>query len=280
MITLRAAVVLVFAIVACRKPPMPRPAPPDVAPSNGSTTIASTPRPEPSGVAPPAPSPLVPLPVAGFEDAVVAFPRGASRKPVIVAAHAHGEAVERVCEIFRGIVGDRAIVLCTRGLTWSSGPTYASEGSLARELDAAVDALAARYPERVAEGPVVYAGFSMGANFAVPALVAEPARFPRVIMVEGGVTDWTRARINAFARGGGQRVLFACGRAERVPKAQRIAEAMRTAGLDAHVVFGRDDDGSAHGHDEGGAVATAIVSELDWLVAGDARWSPEVLTPR
>src|SRR5947209_312381 len=114
------------------------------------------------------------LPVVGFADAIVAAPRTNEPRPVVVAAHGNYDRPEWQCEVWRGIVGDRAFVLCPRGRPRADSPspddvrfTYDGAASLAREVDAGLDALRARYGARVQDGPILYAGFSLGAILGV-----------------------------------------------------------------------------------------------------------------
>ena len=67
--------------------------------------------------------------------------------------------------MWRGIVNDRAFVVCPTGIASKSLPgafTYASHDALSDEIEDAVAALRAKYPDHVDEGPLVYSGFSLG----------------------------------------------------------------------------------------------------------------------
>ncbi len=62
------------------------------------------------------PAPTMALAVAGFGDAVVSVPAGATRAlPVVVAVLGIGDTPEEQCEAWRDVVGSRAFVLCPRG---------------------------------------------------------------------------------------------------------------------------------------------------------------------
>ncbi len=221
-----------------------------------------------------------PLPVPGFGDALVVLPKP-GRRPLVVVTHGHGEAPEGICALFSRLVAARAWVLCLRGTLWpiSQVHTYEGENALGEELDAAIAALVARYPD-VDEADAIYAGFSMGATFGVPVLVARATRFSRVILVEGGITDWSAGRIAAFARAAkngaaknGHRVLFAVGRAVKVPQAEAIVRKMKSAGIAAQSVFGVDEAGAEYGHGWDGPVAAQIERALPWLLEGDVRYA-------
>jgi pimeloyl-ACP methyl ester carboxylesterase len=116
---------------------------------------------------------------------------------------------------------------------------------------------------------MVYIGFSLGAMLGVPFVARQPARFPRVVLVEGGHDPWTPERAKAFAAGGGKRVMFACGQESCLVDAKRAEAVVAKAGVATKIVYG---PGVGHGYT--GAVADAIAKELGWLLEGDPRFMP------
>jgi pimeloyl-ACP methyl ester carboxylesterase len=114
------------------------------------------------------------------------------------------------------------------------------------------------------EGPVLYAGFSRGAFLGATIGASHPARFTRLVLVEGGHDPWTPANIKRFAEGGGQRVLFACGQYACLEAAQIKARALRAAGVDASVAYAPHS-----GHISHARVADETRRALPWLVGGD-----------
>lgn len=219
--------------------------------------------------------PIVPLAVPGFSDAVISIPLGLTGpRPVVVATHGAYDAPEGLCDDQRWVLRDCAWVVCPRGRPLHDGTfAYDSGPSLEREIDATLDALAARYPGYVDGGPVTYVGFSLGAILGAWIVAHDPARFPRAVLIEGGEDRWTDASARAFARGGGQRVLFACGLRGRVPGAQQAAAILGRAGVHAHVVLARLPDAGQFIHWYNGPVADEQREQLDWLMEGDPRWS-------
>ncbi len=169
--------------------------------------------------------PIVPLSVPGFPDAVVSVPIGAvSPRPVVVVTHGLWDLPEGICDNWRWIVRDRAWVLCPRGTPMPDNTfRYKSGPALAREIDAGLHALEERYPGYVDDGPMLYSGFSLGAILGVWIVTHDPARYPRAVLTEGGEDRFDGATAATYARGGGQRVLFACGLRARVPSATRAA---------------------------------------------------------
>jgi hypothetical protein len=245
----------------------------DSAPVPAEASIAST-----ASVAPPLEStpPIVPLPIPGFPAAVVSVPTGATApRPVVVATHGLWDFPEGLCDNWRWIVGESAWVLCPRGdplpdktFRYRSGP------ALAKEIDAGVRALEERYPGYVDPGPRLYTGFSLGAILGVWIVTHDPVHYPRAILTEGGEDRFDAAAAAAFARGGGQRVLFACGLAGRVAAATRAAKGLERAGVPARVVLGKLPDAGQFIHWYNGPVAEETKAQLDWLFEGDSRWSP------
>jgi hypothetical protein len=220
--------------------------------------------------------PIVPLEVPGFSDAVVSVPLGAtSPRPVVVATHGLWDFPEGLCDNWRWIVGNRAWVLCPRGEPRSPGKTfhYRSGPALAREIEAGVQALDQRYPGYVDTGPRLYAGFSLGAILGAWIVVHYPAHYPRAVLTEGGEDKFPADAAVAYARGGGQRILFACGLRGRVDGATYAARRLARAGVPARVVLGKLPGTGQFIHWYNGPVAEETKAQLDWLFEGDSRWA-------
>ncbi len=219
---------------------------------------------------------IVPLPVPDFPEAVVSVPIGAvTPRPVIVATHGLWDFPEGLCDNWRWIVGNRAWVLCPRGTPMPDKTfRYKSGPALAAEIDAGLRALQDRYPGYVDPGPMLYTGFSLGAILGAWIVAHDPQRYPRAVLTEGGEDRVSDAVAAKYAKGGGQRVLFACGLAFRVPLATRAARRLEHAGVPARVVLGRLPNTGQFIHWYNGPVADETKAELDWLFEGDPRWSP------
>jgi len=221
--------------------------------------------------------------VPGFQSAVVAWPKTtpdpeAARLPIVIAAHGSYDQPEWNCEVFAQVLSGRGVVLCPRGkLRWDTPAEPAMlrfyfpsvGGWLRREIDAAVTALTTNAPQRVAPAPIVYIGFSQGAILGAPIVIEDPRRFPRVILVEGGHDAWTAEGARRYARGGGERVLFACGRASCRASAERAAAQLKAAGVHTRVVYAAD-----QGHTYDGGVQAAIAASLPWLLSNDLAAQP------
>ncbi|WP_437623565.1 hypothetical protein [Sorangium sp. So ce1151] len=219
--------------------------------------------------------PFVELAVEGFPSAVVSVPIGATaRRPVLIASHGNYDRPEWQCQVWRGIAGDGAFILCPRGAARSDSPsasdvrfTYESNARLEQEIDAGLAALRARFPEHVDPGAVLYTGFSLGAIMGSAIAARRAALFPRLVLVEGGHDKWTPASAKAFAEGGGQRVLFVCAQAGCGAAASAAAARLEKAGVLTRVVRGKE-----AGHRYDGPVAEETQRALGWAIEGDARW--------
>jgi predicted esterase len=223
----------------------------------------------------PAPaSRFVPLPVPDFAASLVAMPEGGGKLPVLVVTHGAGGTAEAHCELWARIVRSKAILLCVRGRPRSPNPEegeyYPDHLWLERETFAALAALRARYPERIAGGPVFYAGFSQGATMGALMLVLHAQEVSRLVLVEGGFAEWNVPRAKAFREHGGERVLFVCGRKDCAEPARISAHWFKMAGVPADVEY---IPGAGHTHDA--RVEARILSRLPWLTTGDPRWEDE-----
>jgi predicted esterase len=221
-----------------------------------------------------APAPFAALEVPGHAAAVVSLPLGAtSPRPVLVATQGNYDKPEWQCDMWRSVVENRGFVICPRGMKHPSSPPgdprhrYASNAALEREIHAALDALRARYPEFVAQGPVVYAGFSQGAIMGAPIISRNPSLFTRAVLIEGGYDKMSPGVVRSFAKGGGERVLFACGQGLCERLAGESAKALGKLGVEARVVHG-----AGEGHSYFGKVADEVRRSFDWVVGLDARW--------
>jgi predicted esterase len=229
--------------------------------------------------------PLTPLPsqplftnltVPGFPEAVVSVPNGAtSPRPVLVVLHGSGDRPDYNCDAWRHITGAFGFVLCPRGefdpqASVKGDTRYTLRGGarLRAHVDAALDALAARYDGYVDIEQPIAVGFSLGATQIAQLAIAAPGRFPRVGLVEGGHGAWTESAIHSYAAGGIRRVLLGCGSTWCLAPAKAAAARLIQGGADARVVYANV------GHTTDRALQEGLMSEIEWFLQGDARWSP------
>lgn len=254
------------------------------------------PRPTPQQLPPlTAASPTTTLAVPGFAEAVTVIPVGATKPvPVLVAVIGIGDTPEEQCAVWRELVGRRAFVLCPRGLPHFVRPDAPDEADdqtgdepepppdvkpvqvgfyqpdaarLDKELTAAIAALKAKFPQYVADKELVYAGFSRGAFLGPQLASKKPDRFKRLVLIEGGHSPWTEEAANAFAKGGGKKVLFACGQQSCVDDALNAAGTLSRRKVDTKTVLGQ---GEGHGYKK--QVKDELNKQIDWVVEGDPAW--------
>jgi len=214
------------------------------------------------------------LTVTGYPEPVVSVPNGAtSRRPVILVAHGTSDRPDWNCDAWRHITSARGFVVCPRGEHAPQESTRDDERFTLRGgayllgyVDAALAALAVRFAGYVDVDRPVLAGFSLGATEMAQLAVRDPARFPRIAMLEGGQKVWTAAAIRQFEAGGGQRVLFGCGSPWCVPETKAVLARFDKAGFEARMV-------SANvGHTNDRPLQEAVMAQLEWFLGGDARW--------
>jgi pimeloyl-ACP methyl ester carboxylesterase len=176
--------------------------------------------------------------------------------------------------LWRELVGDDVFILCPRGVTMdvyappdARGYFYPAHPALGREVHDAIEALAARFPDRVVQEGAIYAGFSQGATMGALAFSSEPAPFSTAVLIEGGAEQWTLRNARAFKAGGGRRVLFACGRRVCTDAARRSAAYLARAGIESRVV-----DANGAGHTYEGAVREGVAQALPFALGDDPRW--------
>jgi hypothetical protein len=227
---------------------------------------------EPAPAAEPSPAPL---PVPGFRDAVLVAPTGAAApRPVLVAVHGMYDRVEPFCAAWSRIAAGWPYVLCPRGQPRLDAGLQADRWTfgwrvrdLDREIDAGLKALRERYGEQVADGPVVFAGFSLGAILGADVVLWNPSRYSRAVLVEGGTTNWSLTTAKRFARRGGKKLLFACGQEMCLKETRAGLYWLDVAGVDARTAYA-----GTIGHTYEGIVAEELTRTWGWLTEGDARW--------
>lgn len=209
---------------------------------------------------------LVRLPLEGFGQAVVAVPTGAtSPRPILIGVHGIRDRPEWACGEFLGVTKGHPFIICPHGVPIDAGPNdtlgFWKIEELKREIDAGISAVRARFGRYVADGPMIYGGFSRGAFFGATIVADDPARFPVVVLGEGGQTPWTNERAQRFARGGGKRVLFVCSTIECEAQTPPAVAILKHAGAEAKMIT------AGHlGHIVDDRVVQLIRGEWSWVV--------------
>jgi pimeloyl-ACP methyl ester carboxylesterase len=245
---------------------------------------ATSPAPAPEPASTPTPTPtLAPITaffesfaVPGHPDAFVSLPTGATeRRPVVVMIHGAGDRPDWQCGGWRRATSDFPFIVCPTGRVDRASSTkddtrytHASGAALLAYIDAALAALAARYPDHADVTRPLLAGFSLGSYAILGLAVGDPERFPRIALIEGATATFDDARARAFIGGGGQRVLFGCGQKGCEAAAKEAARRLLARDhLEARVVY------APVNHTFDPPLEDAVAREMPWLVEGDPRWN-------
>lgn len=285
---LRAAGALFALLAGCRCSTEPAPSASPPASVSASSVSQAPKRQRAVGLTPlAAPSALTPLAVIGFDDAIAALPLGSTdSRPIVIVLGDRGADARTTCERWRAFAG-YGFILCPSGK--QDGEPHPSEMDAngdpstgrARELRAALGALRKRFGEHVSPGPVVLAGVGRGARVAIQLARQEPSYFARLVLVGDGARDWSSGVATIYARGGGQRVLFACGDSNCAHDADGATVLSERAGLSSRRTgdaFDAGADAAAPGA-PAPVIERAVGSGFPWLVEADASWRPPAPPP-
>jgi hypothetical protein len=270
--TFVALVALLAASISCHRhvasaAPTPAPA------STTTTTDAPV-------AAPPAASALPPLTSApwlerldlpGGDVALVSVPLGATGpRPVMVASHGAGDRPEWACGGWRGVTSAYPFIVCPQGAPASDGRFYwQSTAHLTRVVDKALVALRARFGSYVADGPMLYAGFSAGVIYGASLARDRAAEFPTLMLSEGGYDQLADPSFAAlFKKKGGRRVLLGCSTWGCPAKMKEALRLFQRAGVDARL-----NDAGPLGHNLDGRVVQSLEKDWAWLVDGSPAWA-------
>jgi pimeloyl-ACP methyl ester carboxylesterase len=148
------------------------------------------------------------------------------------------------------------------GYAWPSAEAIARQGFEAR------DALRARYPAYVADGPMLLAGFSQGATLASSVVAAHPGEFDRVVMVEAGHTPISAAGvIYGLKKGKVERAMLSCSTRGCEAFLGELTRAASKAGFELLT-----NDAGLRGHVFDGEVMKTLGEGMVKLVEGDGRY--------
>jgi predicted esterase len=157
---------------------------------------------------------------------------------MVVGVHGAGDRPEWSCGGWRMASQMSSFVVCPRGVAMTADKfAWSSSQQLAERVESAVARAGELFGAYVAAGPMIYAGFSQGATLAEPFLREHAARFPIVILAEGGYqTASSSAFAQAFQKAGGRRVVLVCGSAPCFQRARLSKTVLERAGVEALVV--------------------------------------------
>jgi predicted esterase len=221
-----------------------------------------------------------PLPLKDGNLAYIMPPIGAREpRPLMVAVHGAGDRPDWACGGWRLGANEYPFVVCPQGLKFDSQRfAWDSPSTIARRVQAAIDAARARFGPYIADGPIIYAGFSQGATMAGATLLEQPNRFPVVALAEGGYNLLRDPTFLAKLRAAGTtRLMIVCGSPACFVTARSVQSGLGRVGIEA---FTAGDPLSGHNLNQ--RMQTALRGALPQLTAGLPNWGgyPRYLAAR
>ncbi len=205
------------------------------------------------------------LSLGNGDEAVLELPFDVSgRRPILIAVHGAGDRPDWACAGWRAIVDGYAFVICPQGSPGGGVYWWRSWKDVKRIVDRSLVAVKERYGDFVADGPLVLAGFSMGASNVTYVARERSSEFPFVALVEGAY-DTGSAFAVPFSQGG-RRVLLSCSTGNCESRFASARSAISRAGIDVRV-----SDSGRHGHNLD--KPEAMREPFSWLVRDDPRWA-------
>ncbi|MBI5531675.1 MAG: hypothetical protein HY898_03095 [Deltaproteobacteria bacterium] len=237
---------------------------PSATPSTAASAISLPPLQDQGG--------FVAMDVQGQGPAVVSPPAGATdARPIVIALHAHATSARQACENWRRATGPVPFLLCPHGV-----PSHAPEGApvtlgsvdqTVREVRAALAALRQKYAEYLAPGPVVIAGYSLGAKVAVGVLSNLASEASLAIWGEGGFDDLTSSVVRGYADHGLRRALLLCRTRACEMSYAPVAKRFEASGVEVRIA-----SAATTGHPFEGKVVETARDAWPWLVRDDPRF--------
>mgnify|MGYP000592653547 CR=1 FL=1 len=230
--------------------PTPAPASEDAAPT--AAPDPPVPKPKPPSVLP-VPEWATPLEVDGFHPASHAGPQGDDPwpRPVVVVVHGMLYRPEWECDRWKQVAGWYGWILCPRGIRDKRAPlrqerwTFGNRADVAKEIEAGLSALEARYPGQVTRSGMVLVGASLGANMATDLMRRAPGQYSFLVIVEGGGQSLQRANLHAMRQDGLVGVAMAMSQQPRRRRALDLMPKLKEAGLRAVFI---DMKGAGHNY--------------------------------
>lgn len=265
--------------VACRSPE-PKPSAPAVGESTVARPAANLPDAAPltfgpDASEPPSSSALAGSPLEtwhadGFEIAA-SLPIGThTKRPVVVGIHGSKDRHDLTCARWRRVFVGWAFIVCPQGVPYRGGLAWGAPSNMIERIDRSLAMLRERYGAWVADGPVVYAGWSLGATRGPSVVALRPGLFEPVVLAEVGHTRIdANASVSALRKAHVEHPIVACATnrcAQFVKRLQRAADGdrLRVGFVDAGI-------GRGHLFDE--LMAREIGTAIAHAIENDARWN-------
>ena len=207
----------------------------------------------------------------------VSVPLGATEpRPIMVALHGGGDRPDWACGEWRGMTNGYPFMVCPRGPGGGDSHLgWLSPADTKARISRAIAATKKMFGSWVLEGPMVLAGFSMGATQTALIARTDPQTYPRVAIVESAYApEPAIAFAEPWAKGGGERAIFMCTtlgcegtyrKAARNVAHQHVPARLNIAGTNQHGIW-----------DE---VVRSMRRDWPWVVEGAKGWEAYVPSP-
>ena len=209
------------------------------------------------------------LEIPPFAPSLVSLPNQEAPQFWLMAVHGAGDAASYQCEFWREVLGpEHGIVVCPVGKPihehQDRGYFFADHLELEKEVAAASARFLADYADRLASQSGVYSAYSQGATMGSLMLLEHAETFPRLLLIEGGFSQWNVARGQAFRDKGGRQIAFVCGTQHCFNHAQRAVMWLQKAGVAARLWYE-----PRAGHTYAGLLTPQVQRAFEWLLTGE-----------
>ncbi|MBX3222962.1 MAG: hypothetical protein KF795_20795 [Labilithrix sp.] len=261
---------------ACARADAPRPARgAALGPATAARSAApSTPAPDPPALEG---APLERIELGGGEIAWLALPVGArDKRAIVVGVHGAGDRPDWSCAEWKEVTAGWALVVCPQATRVHPDSTatnrsfvWGSSEAIASQAERAVATVRARYADWIADGPLIYGGWSQGATLASQVVAARPGVYDRVALVEVGHTPLDASAVAAsFAGAGVRRAVVSCSSSKCRSFAQAFTSAARRRGLPTQT-----NDVGLRGHWFDEPVFRTLGPKVVWMVEDERRFA-------
>lgn len=209
---------------------------------------------------------LVKLELEHGDVAFVAPPLGATQpRPIMLGVHGAADRPEWACGGWRNVTDGSVFVVCPQATASAGAFSWSSADQLERVSREAIEAVRARWPEHVADGPVLAAGFSQGARLLTT--VATRAHYSPIVLTEGGYDEAATPAFTSAMAETKTRVLLTCSQGGCASRFANGKSTLEKKGVDVRVNYA-----GPVGHNLDLPAVRSIQRDWSWLVAGDPRW--------
>lgn len=209
----------------------------------------------------------------GF-DVAASLPIGTrTKRPIVVGIHGSKDRHDLTCARWRRAFAGWAFIVCPQGVPYRGGLAWGAPSVMIERIDRAIALVRDKYGPFVADGPVVYAGWSLGATRGPGVVALRPGLFEPVVLAEVGHTRIdANASVNAFRKARVAHPIVACATNRCAQLVKRLQRASNGASPQGPPV-GYVDAGIGRGHLFDDLMANQIGNAIARATENDPRWN-------